>query len=96
MYDYENQAYLEKLNSKPAVWFEDVLQQVGAAASEKVLELGCGDGALSRLLAASGRDVLSVDYSQTFINHAKKYNKVKKQLLPAFQSGQTACHGTGW
>lgn len=84
MYDYENQAYLEKLNSKPAVWFEDVLQQVGAAASEKVLELGCGDGALSRLLAASGRDVLSVDYSQTFINHAKKYNKVKNNSFRRF------------
>lgn len=48
---------------------------------DRILELGCGDGALSCLLAAQGFDVTGVDISHGMIEEAKR--RADRESLPA-------------
>jgi SAM-dependent methyltransferase len=48
---------------------------------DRVLELGCGDGALSCMLAAEGFDVTGVDISRGMINEAKR--RAERESAPA-------------
>ncbi len=51
----------------------DIVRHWGAALlpGDRILELGCGDGALSCLLASQGFDVTGVDISEGMIEQAK-------------------------
>jgi len=73
--NYENQDYLRHLIEKPEHWYADVLTRVCALEPKRVLELGCGDGAFSRLLAKEGIRVLALDNSKTFLAYARKHTK---------------------
>jgi ubiquinone/menaquinone biosynthesis C-methylase UbiE len=75
MHDYENQEYLRHLIEKPPHWYADVLARVCALKPKRVLELGCGDGAFSRLLAKERIRVLALDHSKTFLEYARKHTK---------------------
>jgi SAM-dependent methyltransferase len=48
---------------------------------DRVLELGCGDGALSCMLAAEGFDVTGVDISRGMIDEAKR--RAERESAPA-------------
>lgn len=73
-FDYENPDYLEHLNRKDDLWYEDVLRQVLKLQPQRVLELGCGDGAFTARLTAHGIRVLAVDNSRTFLEYARKHH----------------------
>jgi ubiquinone/menaquinone biosynthesis C-methylase UbiE len=49
-----------------------ILKMLGHVAGKRVLDAGCGEGYLSRLLAESGASVTAVDYSQAFLDIARK------------------------
>jgi SAM-dependent methyltransferase len=75
MYDYESPEYLRHLTEKSAHWYTDVLACVTKLSPRRVLELGCGDGAFSRLLAEKRIRVLALDNSKTFLEYARKATK---------------------
>ncbi len=55
----------------PGLYDDFLLRQIPAAA-ERVLEVGCGSGALSRALAARGHRVTAVDLSPEMIHLAEQ------------------------
>jgi len=57
----DNAAFVARLGSS-------VLSLLAAKPDEYILDLGCGDGALSEKIAATGANVLAVDYNQDMIN----------------------------
>ncbi|MDD2890612.1 MAG: class I SAM-dependent methyltransferase [bacterium] len=48
------------------------LKMTGDVSSKKVLDAGCGEGFLSRLLAERGASVTAVDYSKELVEIARK------------------------
>ncbi len=49
-----------------------VVEWLAPVAGESILDLGCGDGALTAKLSASGVDVFGIDNSSSMIEAAKK------------------------
>ena len=52
--------------------FEDALVHVGPLRGKQVLEIGCGSGRWSRLLAERGAEVLAVDLSPELIDRNRR------------------------
>ncbi|OWW19289.1 class I SAM-dependent methyltransferase [Noviherbaspirillum denitrificans] len=48
----------------------------GAAANERILDVGCGTGHLSFTLAENAQlaEIVGVDYSPVYVDHARKHN----------------------
>ena len=64
--------------------FETVLKLLGNVKNGKVVDLGCGDGALTALLVKDGNEVTGVDDSLDGLNYAKEYfqnNKLKAKWI---------------
>ncbi len=57
-----------------------VLNQTGDCKGKRMLDIGCGDGALSYLLCQKGGFVIGVDSSDAAINLAKKKTKNVKNI----------------
>ncbi len=51
---------------------EGLLDLLKPAAGEKILDLGCGTGHLTKLIADSGADVIGIDNSEEMIEQAQK------------------------
>jgi SAM-dependent methyltransferase len=49
----------------------EIVSWLAPKAGERILDLGCGDGALTEKLAASGAGVLGVDTSSSFLEAAR-------------------------
>lgn len=49
-----------------------VLELLNPQTGERILDLGCGDGALTEKIAAAGAEVLGVDASEDMISAARK------------------------
>ena len=63
---------------------EDVLNLLDPKPGEHILDLGCGTGHLTNLIADAGADVLGIDSSVEMINQARqKYPGVKFDLADA-------------
>src|SRR5438270_12987517 len=50
---------------------EDVVQLLAPRAGERILDLGCGTGHLTHVIAASGAEVTGIDSSPEMIARAK-------------------------
>ncbi|HLX52408.1 MAG TPA: methyltransferase domain-containing protein [Aquella sp.] len=50
----------------------DVLQLLEPKAGELILDLGCGTGALTNMIANAGAEVIGIDASQSMIDEAKR------------------------
>lgn len=66
-YEDEGPRYAHRYLWKPLVDF------IGPPENKKVLDLGCGNGWLSRLLIQKGVDLFGIDASASGIQLAKKY-----------------------
>ncbi|MCK5128836.1 MAG: methyltransferase domain-containing protein [Clostridiales bacterium] len=54
----------------------ETLKMLGEIKDKKVIDIGCGEGGYSRLLAEKGADVVGVDFSKELINEAIKHNTI--------------------
>jgi ubiquinone/menaquinone biosynthesis C-methylase UbiE len=87
--DYHNKEIVERYEKYPLahhfITLPALLESVGEVANKKVLDLGCGTGHFSRLLAEKEADVVSVDNSKEMIKFcekkAKNFKKMKCILL---------------
>ena len=57
-------------------FFEDVVPVAGS----RTLDIGCGEGRVSRDLAARGHNVTSIDLSPTLVHHARSADEVSTYL----------------
>ena len=53
-----------------------VLELLAPKPGERILDLGCGDGVLTKKIADIGCDVVAVDSSAAFIDSARKLGLV--------------------
>lgn len=58
---------------------------IGDVSRKKLLDAGCGEGYLSRLLARQGALVTGVDYSPRMLEHAK--SRTPNELVIGYQHG---------
>ncbi|MDR5906899.1 class I SAM-dependent methyltransferase [Franzmannia qiaohouensis] len=62
----------------------DVVKLLAPQAGERILDLGCGDGALTERLAKLGVDVLGVDASEAMVEAARE-RRITAQVIDAHQ-----------
>ena len=62
-----------------------VLKMLGDIKSKNVIDLGCGDGYYSRLLAKRGAKVVGIDFSSQSINLAKNIEEKEKLGIKYFR-----------
>ncbi|MEK7610313.1 MAG: class I SAM-dependent methyltransferase [Patescibacteria group bacterium] len=67
-----------------------LLAILGDAGGKSVLDLGCGDGYYSRLLAEKGARVVGVDFSEISIGIAMKHEKQKSLGIKYIQTDITS------
>ena len=65
---------------------EPVLDLLNPQPGERILDLGCGDGALTEKIIARGADVLGVDGSEDMVAAARKRG-IDARVIDAFQLG---------
>lgn len=84
----------EQFNFNRDVVIPPLLDLAGDVAGQAVLDAGCGEGVVSRLLAERGAQVVGVDVATRFIEIAQERDKTGKihymahdlsQPLPAYQ-----------
>ncbi|CAM3573787.1 methyltransferase domain-containing protein [Halomonas sp. FME1] len=73
----ENADFVPKLGG-------DVLKLLSPQAGESILDLGCGDGALTERLVQLGANVLGVDASEDMVN-ATRQRGISAQIVDAHQ-----------
>jgi trans-aconitate methyltransferase len=63
---------------------EDLVHLLNPKPDERILDLGCGTGHLTNLIAESGAEVIGIDNSVEMIEKAKaKYPNIDFEILPA-------------
>ena len=68
----EKRIRLHDYSTSPLGWIEWVYERLELKAGERVLELGCGTGKMTRLLAQAGYDMIGVDYSEEMLQIARE------------------------
>lgn len=81
--DWNTELY-DKKHSYVFKFGEDVVNLLNARPGETILDLGCGTGYLTNLIAESGADVLGIDSSIEMIKQARlKYPAIKFDVMDA-------------
>ncbi|MFH1551660.1 MAG: class I SAM-dependent methyltransferase [bacterium] len=62
-----------------------ILELIGNVKNKKILEIGCGNGYLSRLLAQKGAEVIGTDLSQKLLDYAKEKEEINPVGIKYFQ-----------
>jgi len=73
--------YREEMNS-PAFF-----SLVGNAEGKRILDLACGEGSNTRILAQKGAKVVGVDFSEKLIEFARQLEKKEKRGIDYYVSG---------
>ena len=58
-----------------------MLEAVGDVTGLKVIDLGCGEGRFSRMLAERGAGVTGVDFCEPFIEYAQQHRARDEEYL---------------
>ena len=66
---------LDALHQALAGDFRNIVRKLGVQADQIVLDVGCGDGFFTRLLAENGRHVFGLDNSDAFLRYAERYER---------------------
>jgi len=69
--------------------FPGILKVIGAVKGRDVLDIGCGNGSLARILARMGNRVTGVDGSPGIIEHAKAREAAEPLRVKYFASDAT-------
>ena len=86
-YEYERIADIKRLN-----FIASCLQQ-GIPAGGRVLDVGCGNGVISRHLGQFGYNVLGIDISQKTIDVARSKNKLSNVQFEAISAEALTAQG---
>ncbi len=82
--NYKDSEFLKKYTKAPLlhpfVVFPALLNALGNVKNKKILDLGCGSGDFSQLLAERGANVVGVDASEKWIDLCKKEHANVKNL----------------
>lgn len=70
----------EEIESRRLITNQAILNVILNHKPKKVLDIGCGEGWLARILADKGMDVLGMDTIPTLIDYAKKMGKAQFDL----------------
>ncbi len=82
--------------NKDAVLIPVIMRMLGPVSGKTILDAGCGEGFLSRLLAEQGASVVAVDYSQEMLEIARQrtpkrlgidYQHANIESLALFEDG---------
>ena len=63
-------------------------RMVGAAIGKSVLDVGCGDGSFTAMMAAKAKGVVGIDFSKTAISNARKNAERKSVTNLRFEVGR--------
>ena len=80
-----NSAYYERVEHTLK---EEVLPLV--RTSDKILDVGCGNGFFTLLFSSLAEDVLGIDFSSKLINEAQKKSDIQKIKNTRFEVGEVA------
>jgi len=75
--------YAENANFVPKLGGE-VLKLLAPHAGQRILDIGCGDGALTERIAQAGADVLGVDTSEQMVDAARQRG-LNARVVDAYQ-----------
>ena len=82
--DFTDKEFVNKYQkspiSHPYVVFPRLIEVLGSIKGKKILDLGCGTGDLSRILAKNGAIVDAVDLSQECVERCKQNNTDMKNI----------------
>lgn len=79
-WDDSAQAWIDRMDSgddwlREHVLDHALLRQLGSLSGKTVLDLGCGEGRLSRMMTARGARVIATDYTPTLAHRARERNR---------------------
>lgn len=84
-WDDNAQVYAEQIHrygdiNKEVLVTPHLLEMLGDLAGKRVLDAGCGEGFLSRLMADEGASVLAVDYSEKMLAMARERSPAERKI----------------
>lgn len=77
-YDFDGEKY-ERASSHQRAWGDDLMSCLVLRGSERILDLGCGDGSVTARLAelVPGGSVLGIDSSEGMISTARAHHRAR-------------------
>ncbi len=78
---YYHQLYFKRDQSEAAAFIDKLIDHLKPAAGSLMLDIACGRGRHSRMLAAKGFNVTGIDLSTDSIKEAKKFETVNLQFF---------------
>src|SRR5438445_10981162 len=87
-YDQWHQEVFDSAPAHPdesSPWYRLVLEYLGAVENKRILEIACGRGGFSRLLASRGAHIVGADFSISALRIGQQ--KLREREGPPFRAG---------
>lgn len=78
---YYHKLYFERDEQEAAAFIQRLLVKLQPPAGSRMLDIACGKGRHSRMLAAAGYDVTGIDLSADSIHYARQFETAQLQFL---------------
>src|SRR5258708_10546991 len=86
-YDHWDQEVFDSAPANPdesSPWYRLVLVYLGAVENKRILEIACGRGGFSRLLASRGAHIVGADFSISALRIGQQ--KLRERERPPFRA----------